>query len=177
MPNFNIVEEGTIAARVYEDGKHYLGIAEIEMPKVDRERFTVKGLDLMGSAEFPAKSQVKPMTMNIKFRDANDAQYVLAEQRMHLLTLWVHKQGHDDNQGNLVEINHKYIMQVQPLVTGGGTIAPATPQESSDEFAVYMLKEFRNNELVRHIDVINYIFKDSSGIDRAASIRRGLGME
>lgn len=170
------VEVGTIACACYEDGKQFLGVAKITLPDIDHETFTVKGLGLMGSMDLPAACQVKPMRMTINFTDANEAQYRLAEMRPHLLDFRVIKQGYENTSGELVLTDHKYIIQCQPIKTGGGDVEPASPQGASNEFSVTGFKEYRSDKLCRHIDVIKMIYIDNSGIDRMATIRRMLGM-
>lgn len=170
------VEEGTIACACYEDGKQFLGVAKITMPDIEHETFTVKGLGLMGSTELPAYCQVKPMKMTVEFRDANEAQYRLAEVRNHMLDLRVIKQGYDNTSGDLSITDHQYIIQCQPIKTSGGDVEPAKPQGVSGEFAVLSFKEYRAGKLCRHIDVVKMIYEDGSGVDRFADIRRMLGM-
>ena len=142
------------------------------MPDIEHETFTVKGLGIMGSAEFPACCQVKPMKMGVEFTDANEAQYRLAEIRQHTLDLRVIKQGHESSSGELSITDHQYIILCQPIKTSGGDIAPVSPQGVSGEFAVIGFKEFRARKLCRHIDVVKMIYEDGSGVDRFAEIRR-----
>lgn len=171
------VETGTIACACYEDGNIFLGVAEIGLPDIEFETFNVSGLSLMGSIELPAVGQVKPMKMTVKFTDANEAQYKLAEPRAHLLDLRVRKTGYESTTSELTQTNHRYLIQCFPLKSSGGTIAPVASQGASGEYAVTSIKEFRNDNLCRHIDVIKMIYDDGSGVDRFAEIRKHLGME
>ncbi|MDE6727920.1 MAG: phage major tail tube protein [Oscillospiraceae bacterium] len=171
------VETGTIACACYEDGNLFLGVAKVTLPDIERETFNIKGLALMGSFDLPATGQVKPMKMTIEFTDANEAQYKLDEERSHLLDLRVLKAGYDNTSAELTRTNHRYLIQCYPIKSSGGTVSPVESQGVSSEHSVTMIKEFRDNKLYRHIDVIKMIYVDSSGVDRFAEIRKHLGME
>lgn len=168
--------EGTIAAYIYEDGKQYLGVADVSMPDIEYATFQLSGLGLCGEAEYGVLCQFKPMKMTLNFSETSEAHYILSEQRMHMLTLNVCKQTHDYSERQLHTAGMKYVMQVQPIKSAGGTIAPAKQQNVSTEFSVFMLKEFIDEKVVRHIDVINYINIGYNGVDIAAPIRKALGM-
>ncbi len=170
------VTEGTIAAYVYEDGVGFLGLADIDMPDVNFKTFEMSGLGMCGSANYGALCQFEPMTSKLNFRDTSEAYYVLSDQRMHMLTLEVAKQDHDYQAGEIPVTGIKYIMQFEPIKRTGGNVAPATPQKTSVEGSVFMLKEFVNGKLEQHIDVINYIYIGHDGVDRAAPIRKALNM-
>ena len=57
--------EGTIAAYIYEDGKQYLGVADVSMPDIEYATFQLSGLGLCGEAEYGALCQFKPMKMTL----------------------------------------------------------------------------------------------------------------
>lgn len=170
------VIEGTIAAYVYEDGAGFLGLADIDMPDIEYETFEMKGLGLCGTADYSALCQFKPMRMTLNFRDSNDAYYALGDQRMHMLTLEVAKQDHEFQAGEIPVTHVKYIVQCEPVKLSGGKIAPASQQSVSVEMSVFMVKEFIDDKLERHIDVVNYINIGHDGVDRAAPIRAALNM-
>lgn len=171
------VEAGTIACACYEDGNMFYGVADATLPDIDREVFNIKGLSLMGSFDLPITGQYKPMKMILKFTDANEARYKLDEERLHSLDLRVLKGGYENTTNELTKTNHRYLIQSYPVKSSGGTIAPASSQEATVEHSVISIKEFRDNKLYRHIDVVKMIDVDSSGIDRFAEIRKHLGME
>lgn len=171
------VEAGTLACACYEDGNLFYGVGEVTLPDIEREVFNIKGLSLMGSFEMPATGQVKPMKMTIKFTDANEALYKLDEERLHLLDLRVLKGGYENTTGALTKTNHRYLIQSYPIKSTGGTTAPVASQGASVEHSVISLKEYRDNKLWRHIDVLKMIDIDASGVDRMADIRSALGME
>lgn len=167
--------EGTIGAALYEDGRQYLGIADITMPDIEYATFTHSGLGACGQADYSIKAQFKPMKMTVNFTDNASACRTLAQQRMHNLTLNVCKQSHDYSDQQLHTVDEKYMVVCEPIKKTGGSIAPASPQNQSIEFSVFAIKHIVDGNTALHIDVMNYIF-EQDGVDYAADIRKALGM-
>lgn len=168
--------DGTIAARVYENGTQFMGLAKVTLPDVDYEIFSIKGLGLCGEMERPALSQFKPLTMTLEFWETSSSFYILSDQREHEITLAVAKQAHQLQAGEIPVSGNKYIFRCMPKKRTGGTVEPASQQNVTIDFAVAMMKETIGGKIVQHIDVDNYIFQGPDGIDRAAPIRKALGM-
>lgn len=168
--------EGTIAGRLYESGRDYLGITEVTLPKLEFETFEMKGLGLCGSANYSALSQFKPMTVTFTFRDICTGLHVLADQRMHNLTLCVAKQDFDKQAVEIPVSDSKYEFRCEPISTDYGKVAPASQQNPTVEMAVFMIKHTIDDVIKLHIDVTNYIYVGNDGVDRAAPIRRALNM-
>lgn len=167
---------GTIACACYENGKRFLGVAKITLPKVEYETFTVKGVALMGSFEVPASCQVKPMRTTVEFIDANSTQVTLSEMTTHLLDFRVLKGGYNPGDGKLVEGKDRYIMRVYPISTEDGDVEEAAQQGTKTEFSVSMYKVVRDGKVMRHIDPVKKIFIDNErGEDKFASARKFLG--
>lgn len=172
----NGIDEGVINYALYEDGKRFLGIAKVTMPDKVSKSFTMNGAGIGGDIEIPVVAARDAMKMKIEFRNANEAAYTLAEERVHLVDMRVIHQNLDHKAGELGESDHKFVTKIIPLSFSGGDIEVAKPQPVSGEFSVLSIKEYISNKLVSHIDPVNMIDIDHTGKDRAASIRRGLGM-
>lgn len=167
---------GTIAGYVYEDGVGFVGVAEIELPNVDFETFEMKGLGLLGSAEYGALAQFKPMKMKMKFTETGEEFYVLSDQRIHDITIEVAKQLYEFDGREIPVTGISYNVKFEPLTRQGGTVAPATQQNVEVEGSVFAFKEYINGVLEQHIDVRNFIYIGHDGVDRAAPIRKALKM-
>lgn len=172
----NGIDEGVINAAVYRDGKRLLGIAKITMPDKVSKTFTMNGLGIGGDIDIPVVAARDAMKMKIEFRNANEAAYALAEERMHLVDLRVIHQNLNYSEGEVGESNHKFVVKIFPISFSGGDIETAKPQGVSGEFSVFSIKEYIGDKLVSHIDPVNMIDIDHTGKDRAEAIRRGLGM-
>lgn len=172
----NGIDEGVINYALYEDGKRFLGIAKVTMPDKVSKSFTMNGAGIGGDIDIPIVAARDAMKMKIEFRNANEAAYTLAETRVHLIDMRVIHQNLDYSAGEIGESDHKFVTKIIPLSFSGGDIEVAKPQPVSGEFSVLSIKEYIGDKLVSHIDPINMIDIDHTGKDRAASIRRGLGM-
>lgn len=172
----NGIDEGVINYAVYEDGKRHLGIATVTMPNKENKTFTMNGAGISGDIDIPVVAARNAMKMTIKFRNANEAAYSLAEERIHNVDLRVMHQNLDSTAGEMTETAHKFSVRIFPISFSGGELEPAKPQEVSGEFSVFSIKEYIEDKLVSHIDPINFIDIDHTGKDRAEKIRRGLGM-
>ncbi len=172
----NGIDEGVINYALYEDGKRFLGTAKITMPDKTSKTFTMNGGGIGGDIEIPVVAARDAMKMKIEFRNANEAAYTLAEERVHLVDLRIIHQNLDYAAGEIGESDHKFVVKIIPLSFSGGDVEPAKPQAVSGEFSVLSIKEYIGDKLVSHIDPVNMIDIDHTGKDRAASIRIGLGM-
>lgn len=168
--------DGTITGRVYENGTQFMGLAKVTLPDVDFEIFSIKGLGLCGEMERPALGQFKPLTLTLEFWETSSSFYILGDQREHEITLDVAKQVHNLRAGEIPTSGDKYVFRCMPKKRTGGTVENASQQNVSLDFAVAMMKEMIDGKIVQHIDVDNYIFKGYDGVDRAAPIRKALGM-
>lgn len=167
---------GVINYAVYEDGKRFLGIAKITMPNKEAKTFTVNGAGINGDIDIPVIGTRNAMKMTIEFQDMNEAAYVLAEERVHLLDLKVIHQSLDYSGRTVGDENHKYVVKVMPISFSGGDLEPAKPQGVSGEFSVLSIKEYINGKCVSEIDPLNFVDIDHTGKNRLASIKTGLGL-
>lgn len=172
----NGIDEGVINYALYENGKRFLGVAKVTMPDKTSKTFTMNGAGIGGDIDIPVVAARDAMKMKIEFRNANEAAYTLAEERVHLVDMRVIHQNLDYSAGELGESNHKFVVKIIPISFSGGDLETAKPQAVSGEFSVLSIKEYIGDKLVSHIDPINMIDIDHTGKDRAESIRRGLGM-
>lgn len=170
----NGLDEGVINYAVYEDGKRFLGIATVTMPNKENKTFTMNGAGIGGDIDIPVIAARNAMRMSIKFRNANEAAYALAEERVHLIDLRVVHQNLGAEEIGIS--NHKFVASIFPVSFSGGELEPAKPQAVSGEFSVFSIKEYIDGKLVSHIDPFNFIDIDHTGKDRAEEIRKGLGM-
>ena len=117
------------------------------------------------------------MTTTFKFNHANEAAYALAEERVHTLSLWRADQHYNYSGGELETKQKKIIMRVVPKKLTGGTVKNASPIAVNGEYAVHYYAEIdANGKKLCEFDPLNFRYIDHTGKDRAAEIRKCLGM-
>ena len=175
MPNG--VDEGVISYAIYEDEKMFYGVAEVDLPDFENMVFNVSGAGVLGEIEIPVMAQLKAMTTTFKFNHANEAAYALAEERVHTLSLWRADQHYNYSGGELETKQKKIIMRVVPKKLTGGTVKNASPIAVNGEYAVHYYAEIdANGKKLCEFDPLNFRYIDHTGKERAAEIRKCLGM-
>ncbi len=175
MPNG--VDEGVTSFAIYEDEKMFYGVADVGLPDFENTVFNVTGAGVLGEIEVPVAGNLKPMTVTINFNHTNEAARALAEERVHTLSLWRADQHYNYSEGILEQKQKKIIMRVVPKKLSGGTMKPASPINVSGEYAVHYYSEIdENGKKLCEYDPLNFRYIDHTGTDRAAKIRKCLGM-
>ncbi len=172
----NGIDEGIVNYALYEDGKRYLGVASVNLPDCESEVFTVNGAGIAGEIEIPVTSYLKPMTVTINFRHANEAAYALAEERAHNITFLRSDQNYSSTEGEILTTPRKIVMRIFPKKLSGGELKPASPLAVSGEYAVHYYSEIINGKKMFEYDPINFRYVDHTGKDRAEKIRQDIGM-
>lgn len=166
---------GTIDFAVYENGSEYLGLASITLPTMQNKTLTVNGAGIPGDITLPVPGHRSAMTVTIKFLDNPQAAYKLAEQRVHILDLRIAKERYNSTGGKIDVDAYKAVLEVLPITSTPGDIAPASQQGTSNEYSCLSFKQYINDELVTDYEPLNYIDIDSSGNDNLALVRTALG--
>lgn len=175
MPNG--VDEGTTQFAIYEDEKMFYGVADVGLPDFENAVFNVSGAGVLGEIEVPVTGQLKPMTVTINFNHINEAAHALAEERVHTISLWRADQHYNYSEGKIDQKQKKIIMRVVPKKLAGGTLKNASPINVSGEYAVHYYSEIdENGKKLCEYDPLNFRYIDHTGEDRAAKIRKCLGM-
>lgn len=166
---------GIINFRVYEDGTEYLGLANVQLPNISNKSITVNGAGIAGDINFPVLGQTEALETTIAFTDNPRASEILAEQRVHDLTLMAAHQRFDsvDNEIDVDSIKHN--LKVLPMSVTGGTVAPASQQGKSNTYACIYYACYRNGEKVLEVDKIHNKYVDAAGVDRNDAVNSALG--
>jgi len=168
---FNI---GTIDFNVYEDGDSYIGVSETTLPDKVQKTVTVNGAGLGGDVEVPIQGQYEPMTAIFKFRAYNPSVGKLREPRRHTLDLRIAEQYEDPVTGNMKVDEIKHIMVVVPKKSSGGSVKPASANDTTVETSCRYWAIYVNGELIEEFDPING--KNMiNGFDYGAAVRKALG--
>lgn len=166
---------GIVDCAVYENGSNYLGIANITLPTLTAKTLTVTGLGVAGDVDFAVPGHKSAMRVTIAFRDAPEDSRRIVAHGQHILDCRVARENYDGTNGKYIITSHKYILKVAPLTETLGTVAPASQQGASDEFACLSYEEYIDDRLVRRYDPINNVDIDYNGNDILADVRSALG--
>jgi hypothetical protein len=169
---FNV---GTIDFKVYEDGDAFIGIASTVLPNKTQKTVTVNGAGLGGDIEVPIQGQYESMELTLNFRAYNPSVAKLREPRRHTIDMRVAEQYEDPVTGVMKVDNIKHIMVVVPKSSSGGTVAPASANETNVVVSVRYWATFVNGEMTEEFDPVNGK-NVINGIDFGAPIRQALGM-
>ena len=167
-------QSGVIDYAIYENSKEYLGTANIQLPTITNKVITIGGAGMAGDVDVPIPKK-DPMHCTITFTDNGIGADKLSKEIVHLLDCRVVHDVYDSKEGKMKSGKVKYIMKCIPITQTEGTVTPASAQEGSVEMSVLSFKKYVDGKLVRHVDPINYIDIDHSGINRLDRVKKALG--
>ena len=169
---FNV---GTIDFKVYEDGNAFIGVASTVLPNKTQKTLKVNGAGLGGDIDVPISGQYEAMEMTLNFRAYNESVAKLREPRRHTIDLRLAEQYEDPVTGTMKVVKIKHIMVVVPKSSSGGTVAPASGNETNVVVSVRYWATFVDGVMTEEFDPVNG--KNMiNGIDFGAPIRTALGM-
>ncbi len=125
------MDQGVINFAVYEDGVEYLGAANITLPDVTMLTQSISGAGIAGNVEAVILGHIEAMTLGINFRTMTPQCVSLSAPRRHNIDLRVAQQENDPVAGKIKVVAVKHVMVVTPKSLKGGTVAPASPSNSS----------------------------------------------
>lgn len=168
------MDESIINFAVYEDSVEYVGMANATMPSLNALIQSVSGAGIAGNIEAVILGHFDAMTLGLSFRTVNQQTIRLSEPRRHTIDLRVAQQVEDTVAGEIKVQAVKHIMVVVPKTDNAGTVAPASPNDGSGEYAVRYWATYIDGALVREVDQLNFrCFVN--GKDYLEPVRRALG--
>lgn len=172
----NPVPEKLINFRVYyEDGTDLLGIADVELPKIEAMTETVKGAGIAGEVESPVLGHFGSMTCTINWRTVVKPTIGLAEPRAHNLDFRGAAQLYDAATGEYRTSSLKVSIRGIPKTTSLGKFEVGATADASNEFEVIYLKGSVDGKEIIEIDKYNYICR-INGKDYLKGVRQALGL-
>ncbi|HAN86982.1 MAG TPA: phage tail protein [Firmicutes bacterium] len=171
MPKF---DQSIINFAVYEDSMEYVGMAEAQLPDLTTLTQTISGAGIAGNIEAVILGHFEEMTLTLNFRTTTEQAIRLSEPRRHQIDLRVAQQVEDTVAGQVRVQAVKHLFVVVPKKETGGSIAPASQQDASGEYAVRYWATFIDGRKVREIDPLNFIFM-VNGKDYLREVKASLG--
>lgn len=170
----NRVPEKLINFRVYENGSHYAGVVDAEIPSLEPMTETVKGAGIAGEYDSPVIGHYQAMTLALSWRTPTPRLLALAAPKSHLLELRGAIQEYDAANGTYRAVPLKVIVKGTPKSTKPGKLEVGSPTDSGNELDVNYLKIWYDGKEYVEIDKLNFICK-IDGVDYLAEVRQALG--
>ncbi len=168
------MDQSTINFSVYEDSSEYLGMASATMPSLNALTQSISGAGVAGNIESVILGHYDALTLVLAFRTVNQHTIRLSEPRRHTIDLRIAQQTEDPVSGTIKVQAVKHIFVAIPKVDNAGTVAPASPNDGSGEYAVRYWATYIDGEKVREVDPLNFIC-EVNGVDYLSPVRKALG--
>ena len=107
-------------AKVYLEGNAILGVADVELPKVDFLSEKMSPLGIMGEVEVPTLSHVKEMKLKLKFSTTTKDFAKLFEPKSKLVSVYASLQQYDPVEGDFKSVGLVASCKVLPLSLNPG---------------------------------------------------------
>ena len=159
---------------MYEDATEYYGMAEVTLPEISSITEEVKGAGISGTFNGAFVGHIEAMTLTLNFRSVTKAAIRLLEPRNHQIDLRASQQVWDSGAGRFKQSHVKHVLMVTPTKYSPGKLAPASPAESSGEYAVTYFATYIDGVKIMEIDILNFIFF-VNGVDYLEDVRKALG--
>ena len=170
----NLVPEILVGFRVYEGGNNFLGIADVELPKLETMTETIKGAGIAGEVEVPILGQMSAMNAKLNWRVPTKDTLRLAAPMIHDLVLRGSIQHNDSGSGELTTMGLRVALRGRSKSIDPGKFESAAAMDASTEFSLSYLKIDYDGQTMVEYDPLAYKYV-VDGVDYLAVIRRDLG--
>lgn len=172
----NTLPERLTAFRVYMDGSTDLkGVADVELPKFESMKETVKGAGIAGEYESPTLGHFGPMRVGLTWRTLEKNLLTLMRQQAQRLDCRGAFQDYDAGSGEYVVRSVRVVVQGVPVSTETGKFEVGATSGSKSTFEVLYIKISIEGRVIVEIDKLNYICI-IDGVDYLKDIRKALGL-
>lgn len=168
------VDQSTINFALYEDNTEYCGMAQVTVPSLTSLTQSISGAGIAGNVEAVIMGHFDALSTTLNYRTTTAQSVKLSEPRRHNIDLRAAIQDEDPVTGTVTVRTLKHVMVVIPKTESGGTIAPATPENGSGEFAVRYWATYLDGKKVREVDPFNFICMVND-VDYLDPVRKALG--
>jgi len=170
----NVLPERIVDYRVYLSGTTLLGVADVELPKIQFQTEPLKGAGILGELDTPTVGMTKSLKAKINFRTTTAAMVSLLDCVGHDLEFRSVAQKVDASGSRSYDSSR---IVVRGFTSDGelGKLTQGASGNSTIELECVYLKYVINDSTVLEIDKLNYIFK-VSGTDLLSTIKTALGI-
>lgn len=169
----NQIPERLINFNVYSDNKVLFGVADVELPEVNKMTDTISGAGIAGEIESSVIGHFESMEATINFRIPTKDSIQLLSQSSKNITLRGALQIQDAGTGQTIIQRIRVSMTVQNKGFSLGTFTPASNTDSSGTYEVTYIRLLIDDKEILEIDKYNMVFK-VNGVDELAPVRRAM---
>jgi len=162
-------------ANVYVDGKEWLGVGEVKLPKIEHEKLEIKNLSLMGDLEIP-KIKLKPLNGEIKLESYDTQVFpkVLNPKQAVMLDIRASRATYFHDRGTIEDVPVVLKLRAFFVSTDNASLKVEGEDEKTLEYSAIYLKLTVNGEEILEIDPVNWVY-NIQGNDIVSAVRRALG--
>jgi len=175
MGSINAIPERIVGYRVYKSGADLLGVADVELPKIQYITDTLKGAGILGELETPTIGQTKSLKVKINFRTTTTGMISLLDCSGHDLEFRSAVQKYDVSSGERSLDANRIVIRGFPSEGELEKLESGGANSSSVELECVYLKYVINGVTVLEIDKLNYKYV-VNGNDSLSLIRSALGI-
>lgn len=168
-------QAGIIDFALYENGKEFIGMANVSLPNITNKMFTVNGAGIAGEYEIPVLGQTDSMSCTFTFTDNPKDAYKLANPGVHNIECRAVHEEFDTVTNKIRTTKYKHILKVIPKNQTGGTVAPASQQGATVECACLYREDWIDDKRVLLIDKPNNRNAGFDGVDINEQVNSALG--
>lgn len=162
--------------RVYGNGNNdMIGVADVELPKLENMTETAKGAGIGGEIEVPVACHYSKMTVKLKYRTITDNAVALSSSKSQQLEIRGAQQMYDNKVGEVKIVPVKVVLRGLPMSLEPGKFEPGKATDTTVEISAEYLKMTLNGKDVIEIDKYNYVAKIGD-TDYLADVRSALGL-
>jgi len=174
--SINTLPERLTGFRAYLDGSIDMkGTVDIELPKFENMKETVKGAGMAGEYDSPTLGHFGAMQVGITWRTIEKNVVSLMRQQAQRLDLRGGFQDYDSGTGGYVIRPVKIVVQGIPVSTELGKFEVGATSGSKSTLEVLYIKISIAGNVVVELDKLNYICI-IDGVDYLKDIRKALGL-
>jgi len=161
-------------ATVYFENQELLGIADVELPKVEFDTETLKGLGIAGEIEVVNPAYIKPMNAKLKFNTTTKAFAKLSQPKAHEIEVYGATQFKDDATKEIKYGQVRAYLKATAKTTNTGKAEVGKTMDAEIELTVYVYKLEIDGQLVLEVDPENFVL-NIDGTDYLKDVRTALG--
>ena len=161
-------------ATVYFENQELLGIADVELPKVEFDAESLKGFGIAGEIEVPNPAYIKPMNAKLKFNTTTKAFAKLSEPKAQEIEIYGATQFKDNSTKEIKYGQVRAYLKATAKVMNAGKTEAGKTMDAEVELTVYVYKLEIDGQMVYEVDPENFVL-NINGIDYLQEVRTALG--
>lgn len=161
-------------ATVYFENSELLGVADAELPKIEFDTESLKGLGIAGEIEVVNPAYLKPMNAKLKFNTVTKNLAKLTAPKAHEIEIYGAIEDKDTETKDIKIRKVRAYFKASAKSTSGGKIEVSKAMDSEIELTVYVYKLEIDDQMIYEIDPENFVLR-VDGQDYLQEVRTALG--